>query len=460
MSDRLNNKKYYKEIESEIFIDEIMLNKDYLAKNKNSNSSLHKKLANKSNSIQSNILLNALQEFFNRYELDDRKILSKKKFIISFEELIYLIRESIITQQKIDNIIYNKNNSHNKIMNNIHIQKINQKYINDLSYNIFSFDKIDIGYNFNMKKKKKSNSNISPNNLNFHHNTKKKKQYNNQASISPNNIKKEINSIFENIYKEVFINGNNPLNNNGNKRNIKLKKKSELSKTKYNNNDQRNKSAIIRRDISISNYNKKSKNKNGNKRLNNTIITNNISNNISYNNNNINISKNYSTQNLKNLSSFSSNKKSITNANTNSTKKIKRSKTFKNINKNKNKKKGKDELKYSDIFAACENINQLKSSANKKILSRSNNCFSNDINDNESFVKKSLRSVGFKDIYNNNNYSDIIGYEELKFHTGIKKIIVSITHKPSNLANKLLISGQKYIDDFKEMNESTKKKSV
>ena len=81
-----------------------MLNKDYLAKNKNSNSFLYKKLDNKSNSILSNTLLNAIQEFFNRYELEDRKILSKKKLIISFEELIYLILESIITQQKIDNI--------------------------------------------------------------------------------------------------------------------------------------------------------------------------------------------------------------------------------------------------------------------------------------------------------------------------------------------------------------------
>ena len=75
-----------------------------MAKNKNSNSFLYKKLDNKSNSILSNTLLNAIQEFFNRYELEDRKILSKKKLIISFEELIYLILESIITQQKIDNI--------------------------------------------------------------------------------------------------------------------------------------------------------------------------------------------------------------------------------------------------------------------------------------------------------------------------------------------------------------------
>ena len=42
-----------------------------------------------------------------------------------------------------------------------------------------------------------------------------KKSYNppQQVSISPNNIKKEINSIFENIYKEVFMNGINPLEN-------------------------------------------------------------------------------------------------------------------------------------------------------------------------------------------------------------------------------------------------------
>ena len=119
MSNNLINKRYFKEIESELFIDNIMLNKN---KNPFSNKNI-----NNNKVIKSNILLNTLQEFIERYEVDERKIISKKKFIISFQELIYLIRESIIAQQKIDTLIYNDNNDNNKkILNNIIIQKAKQ----------------------------------------------------------------------------------------------------------------------------------------------------------------------------------------------------------------------------------------------------------------------------------------------------------------------------------------------
>ena len=443
MSDNANNKRYHKEIESEICIDEIMLNKNYFQKSQDLNNISNKNLKN-FHSSQANILLNSLQDFYTRYEKDDRKILSNNKFIISFQEIISLIREAMVAQQQIDNIIYN-NIDDNKNINNINIQKINQKYITDLSYNIFSFEKIDMGYGFNIKKKKKIYSNISPNNYKFQNDSKLKKSSN--ISISPNNIKKEINTIFENIYKEVFINGNdNPFNN------IERKNNKKKSKNK-NHNHERNKSAFIKKNnnniknISPLKYHKVSKNKD-NQRINNTVINTNIKNNISYNHSNININNNY---NSKGYNSFSSNKNNFENKGKNDNKKVRKSKTFKNKNK------GKDKLKSSNIYMACQKIDMIKNSGNKNILSRSNN---NYFNNNETFMKKSLKSLGLRDLYNSINYTDIIGYEELKFNTGIKKIIVSNTHKPSNLANKLLISGQKYIDDFKEINEGTKRKKI
>ena len=443
MSDNANSKRYHKEIESEICIDEIMLNKNYFQKSQDLNNISNKNLKN-FHSNQANILLNSLQDFYNRYEKDDRKILSNNKFIISFQEIISLIREAMVAQQQIDNIIYN-NIDDNKNINNINIQKINQKYITDLSYNIFSFEKIDMGYGFNIKKKKKIYSNISPNNYKFQNDSKLKKSSN--ISISPNNIKKEINTIFENIYKEVFINGNdNPFNN------IERKNNKKKSKNK-NHNHERNKSAFIKKNnnniknISPLKYHKVSKNKD-NQRINNTVINTNIKNNISYNHSNININNNY---NSKGYNSFSSNKNNFENKGKNDNKKVRKSKTFKNKNK------GKDKLKSSNIYMACQKIDMIKNSGNKNILSRSNN---NYFNNNETFMKKSLKSLGLRDLYNSINYTDIIGYEELKFNTGIKKIIVSNTHKPSNLANKLLISGQKYIDDFKEINEGTKRKKI
>ena len=440
MSDNANSKRYHKEIESEICIDEIMLNKNYFQKSQDLNNISNKNLKN-FHSNQANILLNSLQDFYTRYEKDDRKILSNNKFIISFQEIISLIREAMVAQQQIDNIIYN-NIDDNKNINNINIQKINQKYITDLSYNIFSFEKIDMGYGFNIKKKKKIYSNISPNNYKFQNDSKSKKSSN--ISISPNNIKKEINTIFENIYKEVFINGNdNPFNN------IERKNNKKKSKNK-NHNHERNKSAFINnniKNISPLKYHKVSKNKD-NQRINNTVINTNIKNNISYNHSNININNNY---NSKGYNSFSSNKNNFENKGKNDNKKVRKSKTFKNKNK------GKDKLKSSNIYMACQKIDMIKNSGNKNILSRSNN---NYFNNNETFMKKSLKSLGLRDLYNSINYTDIIGYEELKFNTGIKKIIVSNTHKPSNLANKLLISGQKYIDDFKEINEGTKRKKI
>ena len=440
MSDNANNKRYHKEIESEICIDEIMLNKNYFQKSQDLNNISNKNLKN-FHSNQANILLNSLQDFYTRYEKDDRKILSNNKFIISFQEIISLIREAMVAQQQIDNIIYN-NIDDNKNINNINIQKINQKYITDLSYNIFSFEKIDMGYGFNIKKKKKIYSNISPNNYKFQNDSKLKKSSN--ISISPNNIKKEINTIFENIYKEVFINGNdNPFNI------IERKNNKKKSKNK-NHNHERNKSAFINnniKNISPLKYHKVSKNKD-NQRINNTVINTNIKNNISYNHSNININNNY---NSKGYNSFSSNKNNFENKGKNDNKKVRKSKTFKNKNK------GKDKLKSSNIYMACQKIDMIKNSGNKNILSRSNN---NYFNNNETFMKKSLKSLGLRDLYNSINYTDIIGYEELKFNTGIKKIIVSNTHKPSNLANKLLISGQKYIDDFKEINEGTKRKKI
>ena len=441
MSDNANSKRYHKEIESEICIDEIMLNKNYFQKSQDLNNISNKNLKN-FHSSKANILLNSLQDFYTRYEKDDRKILSNNKFIISFQEIISLIREAMVAQQQIDNIIYN-NIDDNKNINNINIQKINQKYITDLSYNIFSFEKIDMGYGFNIKKKKKIYSNISPNNYKFQNDSKLKKSSN--ISISPNNIKKEINTIFENIYKEVFINGNdNPFNN------IERKNNKKKSKNK-NHNHERNKSAFINnniKNISPLKYHKVSKNKD-NQRINNTVINTNIKNNISYNHSNININNNY---NSKGYNSFSSNKNNFENKGKNDNKKVRKSKTFKNKNK------GKDKLKSSNIYMACQKIDMIKNSGNKNILSRSNNNYFN--NNNETFMKKSLKSLGLRDLYNSINYTDIIGYEELKFNTGIKKIILSNTHKPSNLANKLLISGQKYIDDFKEINEGTKRKKI
>ena len=81
---------------------------------------------------KTNVLLNSLKEFSNRYGIDDRKIMKSKKFVISFNDLITLIKFALEFQIKINNSI------------NEYINEISQDFINNLSYYIFSFEKIDI----------------------------------------------------------------------------------------------------------------------------------------------------------------------------------------------------------------------------------------------------------------------------------------------------------------------------
>lgn len=118
-------------------------------------------------------------------------------------------------------------------------------------------------------------------------------------------------------------------------------------------------------------------------------------------------------------------------------------------------KKDKNKLK------ACENISKIKNSGMVKSLTRNNDYYQlNEFDDKDSFLKKSLKNVAvIQYICSNSNINEIIGYEEINLKgSGIKKIIVSKTHKPSNFTNKLLISGQKYIDDFKEIKQEENKK--
>ena len=277
------------------------------------------------------------------------------------------------------------------------------------------------------------------------------RSYKSQIS-SPSNIKSKINYIFENIYQEVFINDNNPIKN-------PKKKKKENDTKSINNNETmtRTKSAILgkKNNSPLSNY-IISKNQdqyldtNKNKRLFKTV-----------NSNGANTNSNTNTtffENKYNTAISSSKKGSNNNFD------LARLKGTNNIyqQSKKNKKKDKKNLKCSDIYMACENISKIKNSGNVKSLQKnnSNNYYQyNEYDDKDSILKKSLKNlaVGIQDICNNSN--EIIGYEEINLKgSGIKKIIVSNTHKPSQFTNKLLISGQKFIDDFKELREEEEKR--
>jgi len=468
MTKNLVNQIYHKEIESEICLDQAMIDKMNLPNNQNVNFSFSNNNLNNSvngndnpNSfLQTNILLNSLQEFFKYY--DEKQIFLKKRFIISFNELFLLLSESILSQEKIDNIMYNSKDN-----NIVNIKEINQKYLNDLSYKIFTFNTMNYennndnanifennndNYNnndmFNINPKKKIKSNISPYNFKLQNTSKIKASFNNsQVYILPNHFKNEINTIFDNIYNKIFIKNNNLSRHlkKSKKKTNKINKKKELSqssktKNKIYNND-RNRSVILnRKNKSPLNASKSSIN-----------LKKNRINNFSSNNSSIisNNSINYLTNKSINNKSFSKNKKSFNKKKISKKKEtLKKSNTYRSIKTSKNS--DKDLLQSSDIFLACESINKIKKTQNKNFFSKKNKMRSLD---NNSFIKNKNKTVGLKNVYNSSEVIDLVGCNDLRLNNGIKKIIISYTHKPSDFVNKLVVTGQKCVDDFEELNE-------
>ena len=412
MIENLTNNTFPKKIKNEICIDELILNNCLLSKNKKDEKNYN-----------SNILIKSLQDFSKRCESSYGKLFYEKNYLISLNEIITLIQNSINAQQQLDNYIYNTN-SENSESNINNIKSLNQKFINDLNYNIFSIEKINNNYYcFNKIKKK---------------NYKNKKLSSSRLFVTPHNIKNRINSIFNNIEKEIFINGYGILNGNYTLKEISTysesiksaKERNKSEKTNNNNNllkgknqkQKNNESKLVKKRV-LSNQNKKYKDKKNSSKSKSVINENNLSN------------------ELRNISTFTS--REITNNQKNRNSLLKLSNTSKTTKYDKN-------MKTFDIFKICQNMKKDKQKKNKDsgplIRSNSSNLI-NDINDfNDNFLKKSLKSLGFSQIN-----------EKKKLSTGIKKIIISNTCKPTNLANHLLIKGKKYINEFNKMDEESKK---
>lgn len=412
MIENLTNKASYKKNKNDLCIDDVLIDKFLLSENPHDEKI-----------IKSNILINSLQDFMKKCEASYDKLYYEKNYAISLNEIFTLIQNSIFSQQQLDNYIYNINTDN--IESNINCIKIlNEKFINDLNYNIISIEKINNNYYcFNKIKKK---------------NYKNKKLSSSRLFVTPHNIKNRINSIFNNIEKEIFINGYEILNGNYTLKEISTysesiksaKERNKSEKTNNNNNllkgknqkQKNNESKLVKKRV-LSNQNKKYKDKKNSSKSKSVINENNLSN------------------ELRNISTFTS--REITNNQKNRNSLLKLSNTSKTTKYDKN-------MKTFDIFKICQNMKKDKQKKNKDsgplIRSNSSNLI-NDINDfNDNFLKKSLKSLGFSQIN-----------EKKKLSTGIKKIIISNTCKPTNLANHLLIKGKKYINEFNKMDEESKK---
>ena len=382
---------------------------------------INKKIPPLSSTIQNeNNLLKAVNEFSDRYNVDNRRSLSNKKFIISFEDLMSLIKDTILYQKKIFEVINFEKNK---------IKEITKDFINNLSYTIFSFERIDIPEN---KHENLTNSIIrinrktldSPIYSSTESNYPSKKIINfspsNYLKVNENQtmkVKKKYD--LEKTDRKDFI---NTLQNTGNKKNfnnintqvvVKRLSTPKKIKTPY----KRNKSKIIK-----STYKKK---------LNEDFTTENINNESS--------SPNTVTK-RKNIGTSSKLKIQTTNYSINNFQKKDTNNIF-NINLLKN-----NSVVLRSKTAKKNKIvkNQEKEKSNKKIYSNIIDALKNC---NFYFEDKKFKSS-----------KNVSSTPKLTKYSIIKTQIISNVPKPSVMTNKMLECSRKYIDDFNGIKEQEKEK--
>ena len=372
-----------------------------------------------------NFLLKALEEFSSRYESDSLNILTDKKFLITFGEIISLIKNIIEYQNKIIEMDISEKDK---------IQEVSQDFINNLSYIIFSYEKVDL-LKTELIDKNKNNNKKYRNQILY---SKKISETQPRFSLSNSNInfgnnKEETGSKINKNMKKFFSS-----NFSNEKQNIKAKnKKNDEQKIKGKN--------ILKKEIKCYNSNIKS------------IRSKNI-----YNTNN----------NDKNLKTPFKPKIKELNKKEEDEKKIKKEEKTNKSNKNK-KLNLKTLISSTDIKANYNNPLTTRNST-----SRDFNSFSSQLDyavKNSSVILRSSSlnnnnnkevKYNFMDAYNfystfNDLEKKLLNSNTVKEGNIIKgKInIISKVPKPSILANKLLESSKKFISDYNGVNEEEKKKN-
>ena len=381
------------------------------------NTTIRKKKLVKSFTINNqNLLLDYLKDFSVKYEMDEKLISKDIKFVITFDELISLIRYSLESQIKI--------NEHSKDETD-YLKTLSQDFINDITHYIYSYEKVEKIEKPLSKNKDTSNSNKE--NINVNGNNKKNKKslcsiiskspsYWAESQKTRNNKNKVINEEKSTLNNRANKNKNNFESKNSYRRTVVHKLFSPKNEDKFKNKFPKN-----------DNKSKKVLNRSAAKRY--TSILSDTSNN---------------------------NKKKKINKSGEKRKSVIMDKTKKNENKN------------LSIFTACET---LKSSS--FILKNRNNSFFStehyDKNDNKKNANNynsniNLNDKNCKSHYNisvNKKSDTKIVYYDQNLNLNVKKqIIMGNVFKPSTFANKLLQNGMKYITEFNGLKEEEKKKQL
>ncbi len=362
-----------------------------------------KKIKNKkySESNEQNLLIDCLKDFSVKYEFDDKIIPKSQKFVITFDQLISLIRFSLQSQIKLANCLkVDLENSKN----------LSEEFINNLTNYINSYEKVE-KINPNIKRKSSEKENIG---------------------IIANNVKKNKSINQMNKSSSYWIAGKKSIKKDNKKDNRKknMKKEEKIEQTNLKKKNNRSNNNFIKTSNSYIRGNlaqklispKNNKNKEKNKKF--ETKPKNL------------LNRSVDRRHKAILSDLSPNDKNhLSKINNKSSEKRK-------IRKPSNNKRHNKTL---SIYTACENLRStsflFKNNKNKGFSTE--NFGKEDINYN--FEKK---EEGNKIIYYNK--SMILGVK--------KQIINSNVIKPSSFANKLLQNGRKYITEFNGIKEAERKK--
>ena len=338
--------------------------------------------------IRANLLINALNDFSDKYESDTRNILLNQKFVLSFKEIIQLMRDSIDTQRKIDEL---------NTANEEFVRNLTQNFINNLSYNIFCFVKIDKDF-YGVKKKIKNNKKIQ-------HSKK-----NSDFSIKICNSGSSRNYHQKKTSSNLSMHTNTTTTSTNRKRSVQ-----KDIQNKQNNDEIFSKKKLLCKERSL-------------------VIKKSIEKRKSCNQ----ITKMDKNLVQRRNSSVMRRHKIIA-----PKEEIKSGSPHQNNHSTEIKKKNK---KYSDIYSACENLNL---TGNNNILMKRNKLMRNS----GIFDKKFGTVDCEEEIIIGNDYKSKDGFAEIE---SIQTKVLSKAPKPSIYAKQLLIKGRQYINDFNGYSEHEK----
>ena len=378
------------------------------------NTTIKKKKNKKySYSCNSKLLLNTLKDFSVKFDLDDLNKTKSLKFVLSFDELISIIKYTLEAQIKLYNIIKDEPGNTKSII---------QEFINSLNYYIYSYEKVE-QINSNGKSKIDIKCSSDKENININLNNGKNK-----------NLIKIMNKS-----QSYWIDDRKNINNQNKKKEKYKEEKISQENIKLKNNNSNN---FIQTSKSYYRRNKGSKLFSPEKNK----IKDKYSNNEERRKNRKNTREEKSHQPL--FTDFSKNNKDN----------IQKKKFNKSTEKRKSVKiiKKKNENKSLSIYTACENLKSSSFIFNKN---RHKEFSSTEQFDKNDFKKKNNNYDSNNNINKKKESNNKIMYYNQNMMFGVKKqIITSNVPKPSSLANKFLQNGRKFITEFNGIKEEERKK--